>query len=95
MAFCIFKVSKPFVRPDLNTYVVPGEVVEGELVMGMQVSIPIDGSTEMTARIDAIEFLRRHDSEEVALCFKYADQTELALWESIDLGDEDLIATYE
>ena len=93
MSYCLFRVFEPYVLESRNWYVLPGEIVEGNVAVGMYVNIPIDSSQELAAQVDAVEFMRHEDSENVALCFKYAHEADLAIWQSLELADEDLIVT--
>ena len=91
MSHCLFKVTTPFVVKGRRLFVLPGEVIEGAPRPGMRLSVPLNNSVEMTAEVHSVE--QGADDDEVHICIEYGDELELELWQSMGLGDEDLILT--
>ena len=70
------------------SYVLAGQMIEGEIRAGMIVNLPFNSSFTMTARIDRIEFARvRSRPDDVCLCIECGPD-ELGMWDDLGLVDE-------
>ncbi len=93
MTFCLFQVATPYVVKGSNLFVLPGEVVEGDVRPGMFLSVPFNSSLELTAPVHAIEYASSSADRSLSLVVKCEREEDLELWASIGLQDEDLIIT--
>lgn len=84
-----FHISGAFAIESRNLFVLAGDVVDGRIVPGMQVEIPLNSSTAITAPIHTVEYiLRSPGREEIGLCIKYENGEELEDWKGLNIGSE-------
>lgn len=62
-------------------------VTEGEVLPGMVLSVPLNSSISVRARVDAAVF----EADQVVLTVRYQDQHESILWGGLNIGDGDLL----
>jgi hypothetical protein len=86
-----FRVDDAFALGGRRLFVLAGSIVEGNILTGMIVSVPLNCSLSISEQIHSIEFARRIDGrEDVCLCIAYEDADELAVWNGLDIRNETL-----
>ena len=93
MTFCLFQVATPYALKQRNLFVLPGEVIEGDLRPGMYLSVPFNSSVELIAPVHAVEYTDESPGQTVAIFVKCDSADDLDLWQSIGLENEDLVIT--
>lgn len=83
-----FYVVDTFALKSRQLFVLFGSIEEGGILKGMLVHIPLNSATTMTAPIDAVEALDRPNESFTALCVKYEDDIELAIWQTLNICNE-------
>jgi hypothetical protein len=84
-----FRITEAFALESRGLFILTGDVVTGRIIPGMQVEIPLNTGTLMTAPIYAVEYVRRSSShEEIGLCIKCENGDELQTWKGLNIGSE-------
>jgi hypothetical protein len=84
-----FYVYDTLVITSRKLFVLAGYIAEGTIRAGMKVHIRLNSSISTTAPIYQIEFARRYQGrEDICLCILYEDDTELAIWQGLNIGEE-------
>ena len=84
-----FKVSGTAALESLNLFVIAGDVTEGVIVPGMIVHIPVNSKLSIALPVESVEYIRHSDRpEEIGLCIKYADRSELDTWQALNIDSE-------
>ena len=84
-----FLVEDTFKLTSRGIFVAHGKILAGTVRRGQHVVVP----PSLTARVDAVEFVllsATEGRENVALCFRYRDDEELARWRGLGLGAQTL-----
>ena len=81
----MFRVAGTFDLRSRGLFVVFGEILEGELRPGMQVSVPLQGELSVSGTIASVEFVDfiAYGKGYPALTLHFADADELEIWRSI------------
>src|SRR5262245_35044867 len=86
-----FLVKDTYVLESQRLIVLAGAIVEGSISAGMTVSVPLESSLSLSARIHNIGFARYPDrQEDVCLCIAYEHPEEAASWIGLGIRDETL-----
>lgn len=85
-----FLVDRSYVLPDRSLYVAEGTIVEGTVVPGMLLTIGLNNSLSMAWPIAGVEFVRRSESELVALTVRCEDADEVEFLQSFELSKEEI-----
>jgi hypothetical protein len=80
-----FKVAGTFELKSRSLFVVFGEIVDGELSAGMQISLPLQGELSATGTIASVEFVdfAAYGKSYPALTLHVEEPGELEIWRSI------------
>ena len=65
-----FKINNSFYLPSRGLMVIAGEILSGEVRVGMALRRQINSEVSLAPPIDAIEFARTDRGEDVCLCYK-------------------------
>ena len=82
-----FYVEATFRLPGRELFVAHGRILDGAVRNGQRVVAP----TGLDARVDAVEFAlisAADRRENVALCFRYGSEQELARWQELALAGQ-------
>lgn len=85
-----FHVRDTFALNDKTTFVMAGFIIEGEIIAGMAVEIPFNGSVKMSSAINRIEYIHRPDGNVVCLFIDCSVPDEVTLWEALKVKDQTL-----
>jgi hypothetical protein len=85
-----FLVDRSYVLPSRSLYVAEGTIVEGTVVPGMLLTIGLNNSLSMAWPIAGVEFVRRSESELVALTVLCEDADEVDFLQSFELSKEEI-----
>ena len=78
-------------RNDALTFVMYGDVVDGEVVAGMLVRIPFNSAVCMEGEVGSVELIENPAGSHVALTIHVNDQAELEIWKGLNIGSEEVL----
>jgi len=74
------------------TFVMYGDVVDGEVAVGMLVRIPLNSAAAIEGEIGGVEFVEGTPTgSHLALIISVTDQAELEIWEGLSIGNEEVL----
>lgn len=93
MAIAKFKVDTPFDLKSKSQLVLPGEIIEGVIVAGLYVQIPLNSETSIGLKISSIEYIRESSRERTALVVNCENDDEIDFLIALNVSDEILLIT--
>lgn len=89
-----FHVNESFAIESRSLFVLAGNVVEGAVLPGMVILVPLNSQLSLSAAVHSIEIANGSDGREgLRLCILCADSEELTLWSGLGISDEELEVT--
>ncbi len=82
-----FHVIDTFTLENRKLSILAGRIVDGTICPGQRVRLLLEGKGYCWVPIEAIEFARRRDREDVCLCIDYAALDTLGLRRDLALAD--------
>jgi hypothetical protein len=89
-----FRVEDSFYLAPRRAYVLRGQILAGEVRRGMFVRVGLNDGVDISAPIDAVEFVDRPGGvSAIGLLMRCEDEVERAMWEGLTSPGEELSVT--
>ena len=81
-----------FLLRSRNLFVIVGDILEGEIVPGMEILVPLQGELHVTSRVAQVEYVDViHEKKSyIGLAIAYEDTEELEFWRALEVSGETL-----
>jgi hypothetical protein len=88
-----FLVERTYLLPSRSLFVLEGSIAEGNVQPGMNLLIGFNRSFSMACEIEGVEFVRRSNTERVALTVRYDEADEGEFLQSFNISNEEVLVS--